>query len=144
MIEQLHTYSIEHNVEDKLRKTIKNLNGYVIKNQASSTTGKGKPDLSACINGHYYGIEVKRDSSQIETTLSQFKNLVAIANAGGYAFYTKTEYMFDAKVINTYKKTIYNLPTSNELKTMLHFLRKKTVKLIEILPTQMIIYESMI
>ena len=52
MIEPLHTYSIEHNVEDKLRKTIKNLNGYVIKNQASSTTGKGKPDLSACINGH--------------------------------------------------------------------------------------------
>ena len=82
--------NIEHTTEDDIRKAIIAENGYVIKNQATNTTGRGKPDLSACIKGHYYGIEVKRPAASVETTLSQLKNLKSIARAGGYAYWSKT------------------------------------------------------
>ena len=50
----------ETNVEHEIMKTIVADNGFVIKNQASPTTGKGRPDLTACIKGKYMAIEVKK------------------------------------------------------------------------------------
>lgn len=80
----------EHSTEKKIENAIHKLNGYVIKNQASHTTGAGKPDLSACIEGKYYGIEVKRDKGKVETTIDQIKNLQQIAKAGGFAMWAKS------------------------------------------------------
>lgn len=80
----------EKNTEDSIKKAILTNGGYVIKNQASSTTGRGKPDLSACIDGKYYGIEVKRNNSKkIATTHQQVENLYLIARAGGFACWAK-------------------------------------------------------
>lgn len=74
-------------VEKSIMKTIVSNNGFVIKNQASPTTGRGRPDLSACINGRYIAIEVKRTDQKSTTNFSQFNQLVNIAKAGGIALY---------------------------------------------------------
>lgn len=103
----IHPVKKEHSVEHKIEEKIRKLNGYVIKNQAGSETGRGKPDLSACIKGKYYGIEVKRydASHRIQTTLNQIVNLIKIARAGGEAFYSKTPNMFNLKNGRTIKMT---------------------------------------
>ena len=80
----------EKSTEQEIIKKIELLGGYVIKNQASATTGRGKPDLSACLNGKYYGIEVKRNNSRVKTTKQQILNLFAISKAGGYAYWAKS------------------------------------------------------
>lgn len=85
----------EKNLETKIKEAILKRNGYVIKNQASSTTGRGKPDLSACIDGKYWGIEVKAPQGPVKTTHVQALNLQRIAAAGGIAIYAKTADLFD-------------------------------------------------
>lgn len=85
----------EKNLETKIKEAILKRNGYVIKNQASSTTGRGKPDLSACIDGKYWGIEVKAPQGPVKTTHVQVLNLQRIAAAGGIAIYAKTADLFD-------------------------------------------------
>lgn len=136
----LQTHKIEHSVEDAIRQRIIELGGYVIKNKANSESGKGKPDLSACLNGKYYGIEVKRSGTNIKTTLPQIHNLQQIAKAGGLAYYSKTPEMFGSlsKLHNTRKLYLNNvdlLPTMNAI------LRTKGVVLVRVYPTYVVIYQ---
>lgn len=84
----------EKALETKIKETILKRSGYVIKNQASSTTGRGKPDLSACVDGKYWGIEVKAPQGSVKTTHVQVLNLQRIAAAGGIAVYAKTANLF--------------------------------------------------
>lgn len=86
----------ESNVEKSIMKTIVKNNGFVIKNQASPTTGKGRPDLTACIQGRYVAIEVKKNSDNSKTNVSQFNKLRAIAKAGGIALYVSNDKDFAA------------------------------------------------
>lgn len=92
----------ETNVEHEIMKTIVADNGFVIKNQASPTTGKGRPDLTACIKGKYMAIEVKKNAKTAATNISQFKKMLAIANAGGIALYVSDSDDFK----HTYKKLL--------------------------------------
>lgn len=136
----LQTHKIEHSVEDAIRQRIIELGGYVIKNKANSESGKGKPDLSACLNGKYYGIEVKRSGTNVKTTLPQIHNLQQIAKAGGLAYYSKTPEMFGSlsKLHNTRKLYLNNvdlLPTMNAI------LRTKGVVLVRVYPTYVVIYQ---
>lgn len=136
----LQTHKIEHNVEDAIRQRIIELGGYVIKNKANSESGKGKPDLSACVNGKYYGIEVKRSGTNVKTTLPQIHNLQQIAKAGGLAYYSKTPEMFGrlSQPHNTRKLYLNNvdlLPTMNAL------LQTKGVVLVRVYPTYVVIYQ---
>ena len=85
----------EKALETKIKEAILKRSGYVIKNQASSTTGRGKPDLSACVNGKYWGIEVKAPQGSVKTTHVQVLNLQRIAAAGGIAVYAKTANLFN-------------------------------------------------
>lgn len=136
---QLHT--IEHSVEDAIRKHIQDdLHGYVIKNQASATTGKGKPDLSACINGHYYAIEVKRKGRNVKTTLPQIKNLIAVAKAGGYAYYSKTPAMFGNDTARD-EKHRYSFKDIDLLATVTSLLRTKYVVLIRFYADHLTVYQ---
>ena len=131
----------EHNVEKQIENEIVKRHGYVIKNQAGSSTGRGKPDLSACLNGLYYGIEVKRfdASERIKTNLNQVTNLLAIAKAGGQAFYSKTAKMFDlqngelVEMVKPYTVQIMNYLKEHDVlaikinanKSMIVFRKKK-------------------
>ena len=86
-----NTYTAESVTEKKMIKRIRSMHGYVIKNQAKGTTGTGKPDLSACIKGKYYGIEMKRAKGSVATTYAQIKNLAQIQQAGGIALWAKSD-----------------------------------------------------
>lgn len=77
----------ESQLEQQIITFLKKQNQYVIKNQASATTGKGRPDLSASIFGKYVGIELKTGSKKSKTTYKQFAHLRNIAKSGGLAFY---------------------------------------------------------
>lgn len=81
----------ELSTEHQLIHYIESRNGYVIKNQATAMTGQGKPDLSACLNGRYVAIEVKREDNQRKTKWNQILNLAKVAKAGGYAYISCTE-----------------------------------------------------
>lgn len=139
-IAPLQTHKIEHSVEDAIRQRIIELGGYVIKNKANSESGKGKPDLSACLNGKYYGIEVKRNDTNVKTTLPQIHNLQQIAKAGGLAYYSKTPEMFSrlSQMHDTHK---FHLNDVDLLPTMNAILRTKGVVLVRVYPTYVVIYK---
>lgn len=139
-IAPLQTHKIEHSVEDAIRQRIIKLGGYVIKNKANSESGKGKPDLSACLNGKYYGIEVKRNDTNVKTTLPQIHNLQQIAKAGGLAYYSKTPEMFGclSQMHDTRK---FHLNDVDLLPTMNAILRTKGVVLVRVYPTYVVIYK---
>lgn len=85
------THTAESVIEKRMINKIRSMHGYVIKNQAQETTGSGRPDLSACIYGKYYGIEMKRPIGSVRTTYAQIKNLDMIRQAGGIALWSKSD-----------------------------------------------------
>lgn len=123
----------EKALETKIKEAILKQNGYVIKNQASSTTGRGKPDLSACIDGKYWGIEVKAPQGPVKTTHVQILNLQRIAAAGGIAIYAKTADLFDLNSYTVSKKK-FNEKQINSL------LNQKDVKIIKFRKNSIYIY----
>lgn len=139
-IAPLQTHTIEHSVEDAIRQRIIELGGYVIKNKANSESGKGKPDLSACLNGKYYGIEVKRNDTNVKTTLPQIHNLQQIAKAGGLAYYSKTPEMF-GRLSQMHDTRKFHLNDVDLLPTMNAILRTKGVVLVRVYPTYVVIYK---
>lgn len=116
----------ESTIEKKIIQSIFDRGYYVIKNQASSTTGSGRPDLSACIKGRYWAIEVKAARKNIKTTANQLGQLVQIANSGGVAMYSKTANIF-SPYSNVQHLTSYSLMTVNTL------LRREDVLIIKII-----------
>lgn len=123
----------EKALETKIKEAILKQNGYVIKNQASSTTGRGKPDLSACIDGKYWGIEVKAPQGPVKTTHVQILNLQRIAAAGGIAIYAKTADLFDQNSF-TVSKEKFNEKQINSL------LNQEDVKIIKFGKNSIYIY----
>lgn len=123
----------EKTLETKIKEAILKQNGYVIKNQASSTTGRGKPDLSACIDGKYWGIEVKAPQGSVKTTHVQVLNLQRIAAAGGIAMYAKTADLFDQNSY-TISKEKFNEKQINSL------LNQEDVKIIKFRKNSIYIY----
>lgn len=133
MIQPIKLKRIEHHTESQIIQAINDLGGYVIKNQASSMTGKGRPDLSACIKGRYYAIEVKRPTAQIETTPYQLAMLTRVAQAGGQAFYSKTADMFDLK---KYQAKTIKIKPKLTVKQVLPYLRQTNIMLMQIINEQ--------
>lgn len=115
----------ETTIEKKIIQNIFDRGYYVIKNQAGSKTGSGRPDLSACIDGRYWGIEVKAPRTNIKTTQNQLDQLGQIANSGGIAMYSKTSEIFAE--YRSEELVGYNLTFVNNL------LRKKNVAIIKII-----------
>ena len=70
--------------ENKVKSFITSEEGWFIKYWAgSSFTKTGIPDILACINGRFYGIEVKAENGK--PSLLQLINLRKIRDAGGIA-----------------------------------------------------------
>lgn len=130
MIQPLKLKRVEHQTEKQIMAAINQLGGYVIKNQASSTSGKGRPDLTACLNGRYYAIEVKRPQTQIKTTPYQLAVLIKVARAGGLAFYSKTAKMFDLTI---YQRKIIKSKAMLTVKQVLFYLKRPQVMCLRII-----------
>lgn len=125
----------EHNVEKDIIKAIIKKRGYVIKNQASGTTGRGRPDLSACINGQYCAIEVKRNHGTIETTVFQLVNLLQVVKAGGLAFYSKSSKMFNLEPFTKNGQTGQLIKFTNtiNINDILYYLRQSDIIALQII-----------
>lgn len=74
-------------VTEKILALLDSMGAYRIKHHVSQFSTAGVPDILACLNGRFIGIEVKKDAA-IEPSKLQAEHLRRIRAAGGVAFYT--------------------------------------------------------
>jgi len=75
---------LEKNIENQIKRYLDSIGAYHIKTHGSVYSRAGVPDLIACINGHFVGIEVKRPKGIVSEL--QKMNISMIEKAGGEAF----------------------------------------------------------
>lgn len=73
----------EKKFEEKVKKFLKDNNCWYVKFFANRMTKSGVPDLLACVNGHFLGIELKAENGK--PTELQLYNRREIRNSGGLA-----------------------------------------------------------
>ena len=74
----------EKQFENKIKAYLRTRDAYFVKFFANAFTRSGVPDILACVNGHFVGIEVKaKDGRPSEL---QLHNIRKIREAGGFAF----------------------------------------------------------
>lgn len=81
--------SAEKKVEDQIKKYLDSLGSYYLKVHGSAFQPAGTPDILACINGKFVGIEVKKPKGGVVSELQKFK-IKQIQNAGGVAFVARS------------------------------------------------------
>lgn len=75
----------EKNFENKIKKFLKDKGCWFLKYWAGAEyTKSGIPDILACVNGCFVGVEVKAPNGKASEL--QLYNLRKIHEAGGYAF----------------------------------------------------------
>lgn len=79
----------EKYIENKIKNYLKSKNVWYVKYFANSYTPVGIPDILACVNGKFVGIEVKNEIGK--TTLLQDYNIKKIKESGGYALIVNPE-----------------------------------------------------
>lgn len=92
----------EKDLDNKVLSFLKEQNAWVIKYWAGAKyTKEGVPDILACINGKFFGIEDKAENGRPK--MLQLKNLQWIREAGGYGIllYPKDFESFKTFVINS-------------------------------------------
>lgn len=75
----------EKYLENKIKKYLKDNNYYHFKFFANSHTKSGVPDIIACVNGRFIGIEVKNPNGKGVLSPLQQYNIDFINKSGGYA-----------------------------------------------------------
>lgn len=74
----------EKQFENKIKAWLKDNGCYFVKFFANRMTKTGVPDILACINGHFVGIEVKAQNGKPSEL--QLYNVKKIRESGGLAF----------------------------------------------------------
>lgn len=85
IIGQVITIKKESAIEKSIQKYLDSIGAYHIKNHGSIFSRAGTPDITACINGTFVGIEVKRPHVGRVSAL-QRAHIKLIQRAGGVAF----------------------------------------------------------
>lgn len=75
----------EKKVENAIKRYLDSLGAYHVKIHGSAYMPAGTPDILACVNGKFVGIEVKRPKGGVVSKLQELK-IKQIRNAGGVAF----------------------------------------------------------
>ena len=78
------TIAAEKTFENKIKKFLEQHNAWFVKFFANSYTKSGIPDILACVNGYFVGIEVKAQNGKPSEL--QLYNVDKIRKAGGFAF----------------------------------------------------------
>lgn len=73
----------EKKVKNAVTKILKLYNTYYFSPVTAGYGKSGVPDIIACVNGQFVGIECKAGSNK--PTALQLREMEAIRNAGGYA-----------------------------------------------------------
>lgn len=81
--------SVEKKVENKIKRYLDGLGAYHIKIHGSAYMPAGTPDILACIDGTFVGIEVKKPKGGVVSELQKLK-IKQIKNAGGVAFVARS------------------------------------------------------
>jgi len=74
----------EKNFENKIKAFLKDNDAYFVKFFANRMTKTGVPDILACVNGYFVGIEVKAPLGKPSEL--QLYNARKIREAGGFAW----------------------------------------------------------
>jgi len=74
----------EQQIQKQISKYLTSIGAYTF--VTISTNRSGVPDIIACHNGVFYGIEVKKPNTVHTTTPIQQYNIDAIIQSGGTAF----------------------------------------------------------
>jgi Holliday junction resolvase len=74
----------EKNFENKVKQFIEDSGGWYVKFFANKMTKSGIPDILACINGYFVGIEVKAQNGKPSEL--QLYHCEKIRRSGGFAF----------------------------------------------------------
>lgn len=101
----------EKTFENKVKKFIEDSGGWQVKFFANNYTRKGIPDILACINGYFVGVEVKADNGH--PSALQLHQVDRIRKSGGFAFVLYPSAFDDFKrFVEDLNKDIYcrNLP----------------------------------
>lgn len=79
----------EKKVENRIKKYLNSLGAYYLKVHGSMYQPSGTPDILACINGRFIGIEVKRPDGGTVSELQKSK-LKKIETAGGVSIIARS------------------------------------------------------
>ena len=74
----------EKTFENKIKKFLEENDAWFVKFFANSYTKSGIPDILACVNGYFVGIEVKAQNGKPSEL--QLYHVDQIRKAGGFAF----------------------------------------------------------
>lgn len=74
----------EKTFENKIKKFLESEGAYFVKFFANGFTKTGVPDILACVNGYFVGVEVKAQTGKPSEL--QLHNIDKIRKAGGFAF----------------------------------------------------------
>ena len=73
----------EKTFENKIKKYLKDNDIFYVKFFANGYTVSGVPDILACVDGKFWGIEVKAENGKVSAL--QFEKINQIADANGVA-----------------------------------------------------------
>lgn len=83
------TMAEEKKVENKIKGYLDSLGAYHVKIHGSAFMPAGTPDILACVNGRFIGIEVKIPKGGVISPLQELK-IRQIQNADGVAFVARS------------------------------------------------------
>lgn len=76
----------EKTFENKIKKYLKGKGAYYVKYHGNAYSTNGTPDILACVNGYFLGIEVKAQNGKFDPEGLQAVKLRDIRNAGGFSY----------------------------------------------------------
>lgn len=89
--------ALEKMYENKIKHYLKDHGCYEVKYHGNKFSTSGTPDILACVNGYFLGIEVKApDGKPTELQLQKIKD---IRRAGGFAFVAYPSGWFRLKAV---------------------------------------------
>ena len=94
----------EKRFENKIKKYLDDNEIWYVKYFANGYTKKGVPDILACVNGRFFGIEVKAEKGRASPI--QLYNIEKIKESGGVALVVRPSEFEKLKEI--IKKELYN------------------------------------
>lgn len=87
----------EKSFENKIKKHLKDNSCWYVKYFANRMTKSGVPDIIACVNGYFIGIEVK--ASKGKPSELQLWNRLQIRNSGGISIILYPDQWEDFKLL---------------------------------------------